>query len=197
MLPKILFKLKSPYVFLTFDDGPHPEITPQISDLLVSFDIKATFFVEGRKAQQFPQVVKAVSDAGHVIGNHSFNHPRMFFRSQLFLYSEIKNTDAAIADITDKKPILFRPPYGCFAAGVLTVLKTTNHKMVLWNRNVRDYQKHASPEIIKARIMKSAKPGNIVLLHDGHYNSGATLQALKDSLGELTGSGFIFSAIPE
>jgi peptidoglycan/xylan/chitin deacetylase (PgdA/CDA1 family) len=184
-------------VYLTFDDGPDEQITPALLALLREHDLSATFFVVGEKVERHPEVVRQLFEAGHVIGNHSYHHPRLLGKNKDFIRAEVLNTDAVIAKIIGKIPILFRPPYGRFGSDLLSVLNDTGHKMILWSASTKDYKSDATPVTIANTLLKQTKPGKIILLHDGHANSTATLDALRSALGDLIARGMKFAAIPE
>jgi peptidoglycan/xylan/chitin deacetylase (PgdA/CDA1 family) len=196
-LPTVIWRMPPEHVYLTFDDGPDPEITPAILSLFREHKVRATFFVLGEKAQRHPQIIKQIFENGHAIGNHSFRHPRLVRKNKDFIRAEVTKTDAAVAEIIGKKPALFRPPYGRFGADLLSILNETRHQMILWSASTKDYKSAATAETISRNFLKHAKPGKIILLHDGHVNSRATLSALKNTLGDLSARGITFSPIPE
>jgi peptidoglycan/xylan/chitin deacetylase (PgdA/CDA1 family) len=183
--------------YLTFDDGPDNYVTPKILDLLQKYDIKATFFLLGQKAEQHPDIVSDIQKRGHIIGNHSYSHLKMSGKSKQLIIHELTKADETLIEITGKKPRLFRPPHGRFGLNLLRVLKTTQHKMVLWYASVGDYNKGTTSEKIKNKLLKLAKPGQLILLHDGHRNSKYTLKALEESLDRLKDYGLNFSTIPK
>ena len=196
-MPEILWRIQSPHIYLTFDDGPDPLITPELLRLLCRRNARATFFLVGEKVALYPNVVKKILDAGHVVGNHSYSHPTLLGKKEDFVRQEVERTDDIIAVLSGNSPKLFRPPYGRFGKALLNVLKETKHRMVLWNASTKDYQSESSAETISDSLLKSCKPGKIILLHDGHANSFNTLQALQKSLPELLDRGITFSSIPE
>ncbi len=195
ILPGILWRAADENVYLTFDDGPDPEVTPKVLDVLDQFNAKATFFLIGEKVTQHPHIVLQIKQRGHVIGNHSFRHLRMLGMAKEQILEELNQTDEAILSVTGFRPRLFRPPYGLFGKDLLQALNLTQHRMVLWSASAKDYQAEAAPEIIERRLLKIAKPGKIILLHDGHQNSPNTLIALEKSLPALAASGLHFSAL--
>jgi len=167
---RIIHSIKSPAVFLTFDDGPHPEYTPEILEILDSYNIKATFFLVGEKVKKHQTLVRDIADAGHCIGNHGYSHTSMLFKPTGFMDSEIEKTDACIADTIGSKPQLFRPPYGRFGPRLLIRLHQKQKLLVLWNLSSRDYKKSITAHEIEKRLYRAQK-GQIVLLHDGHSNT--------------------------
>jgi peptidoglycan/xylan/chitin deacetylase (PgdA/CDA1 family) len=182
-------------LFLTFDDGPEPEVTIAILDLLAGYDIKATFFVLGEKARWHAQLIHRIFTAGHTLGNHSFNHPRMLGKPFLFLRQQVEATNDILADITGQKPLLFRPPYGYFGPGLLNILKKTGQKMVLWSLSTRDYRSGRTAKQIASCLLQKSRAGKIILCHDSLTNGANTITALREALPELVNRGFTFSPL--
>ncbi len=195
LFPKIIWRLSDENVYLTFDDGPDENITPRLLNLLNKYEIKATFFVVGQKAERHPETVLQIHQNDHVIGNHSYTHPHLIFKSKEVIEEEIIRTDEILLEITGKRPTLFRPPYGQFGLAVLSVLKSTNYRMVLWSASLQDYKAKTSTEKIQARMKKYVRPGKIVLMHDGHLQSPHMLKALENILDGIKEQNLKFSAL--
>lgn len=181
-LPQIVLGTSDGHIYLTFDDGPDPEITPLILDLLQKLKIKASFFVLGRKAEQFGSIVQRIHLEGHAVGNHSYSHPKMLWKTARVVQQEIELTDAILKSIIGQPPTIFRPPYGQVAPQVLWSMRKTGHSIILWNASTGDYKTGADEDKIAFRLRKNLKPGKIILLHDGHENSLATFRALQKVL---------------
>src|SRR5690606_14734549 len=116
--------LKDKKIAITFDDGPHPEITLKVLQLLKQYNAKATFFCIGQHIEKHPEILRAIADNGHDIGNHSFSHHLMIdFNSTEKWLQEIKQTDSSIQKITSKKTNLFRPPFGVTTPKLANALK--------------------------------------------------------------------------
>lgn len=165
-------------IFLTFDDGPHPEYTMQILNILKYYQAGATFFVTGENANKYPQIVKQINEDGHAIGLHSYTHPRFIGKSRHFILSEIVNTQQTIQEIIHEKVTLFRPPYGHFTVQMLRICKQAHIKIVIWTVLSYDFNiKYSNDQIIQ-KMMKYSKPGTIHVLHDGHKNSRRTVEIL-------------------
>ena len=196
-LPKIIWRVPDEHVYLTFDDGPDAKMTPALLTLLHKHTVRATFFLLGEKVRRHPEVVRQICEAGHAIGNHSFSHPNLIGKSKEVIRDEVLQTDAAIVDVVGKTPALFRPPYGRFGVELMGVLSETHHRLVLWSGSTKDYRTESDAEMISGALIRLAKPGKVILLHDGHLNSGNTLQALERTLGKLAERGLTFSSIPE
>ncbi|MCZ6819597.1 MAG: polysaccharide deacetylase family protein [Calditrichaeota bacterium] len=195
ILPEILWRMPDEYVYLTFDDGPDSAITPALLRLLAEFQIPVTFFVIGKKVEQHPGILAKIQAAGHAIGNHSFSHTVMTWKSRLGIERELTQTDKVILRTTGKTATLFRPPHGRFGPNLLRSLRAANRKMVLWNHSTKDYRATTTTGQIQTRL-HTVRPGQIVLLHDGHANSGRMLTALKNALPDLLERKVKFKALP-
>lgn len=178
-----------PEVALTFDDGPSPDTTPRVLELLASAGVRATFFVVGRKALAHPQLVREIAAAGHEIGLHGFDHDRLFsLRSPGRVMRDIRRTQAAIAAAGVAEPQLFRPPIGFISH--LTVWGARNAGVTLVGCSVRalDGFASASPERVSERLVRAARPGALLALHDTAERddySPASIQALPRLLEAL------------
>lgn len=165
-------------IALTFDDGPNPNFTLKVLDLLNQYNAKATFFCIGVNVETYPEIFKSIIDNGHDIGNHSFSHDAMIaFNSTETWLNEIKQADNSILRIGGKKTNLFRPPFGVTTPKLARALKVTEHKVIGWN--IRSYDTVTkSPKRIIKRITKQIKPGAILLLHDKQPNVLPVLEHL-------------------
>lgn len=158
-------KTKEKIIAITFDDGPHPEITPKLLDILKQENTPATFFCIGQKIEAHPNVVKVIHKDGHLIGNHSHTHHRWF---DLFgknkMIKEIELTNETIRKLIGKVPILFRPPYGVTNPTLKGALKKTNMISAGWS--LRSFDTVWDKEKVLKKLMTKTKPGNVVLFHD-------------------------------
>jgi len=157
-------------IALTFDDGPHSEYTPQILDIFQKHKSNATFFCTGRNIKKYPSLLKRMSNNGHCIGNHTFNHPNALFLIKRKLKNEITDTKHLIEDITGKKNIYFRPPFGIITLPLLSICRELGLKIVLWNINSFDYREKKL-NIITQRLKKKIVPGSILLFHDCSFKN--------------------------
>ncbi len=171
-------------IALTFDDGPNPEFTLKVLQILKDYNAKATFFCIGQHIETYPEILKAIAVDGHDIGNHSFSHDLMIdFNSTERWLQEIKQTDNSIHKITGKKATLFRPPFGVTTPKLARALKVTEHKVIGWN--IRSFDTVISnPQKILKRITKRVHPGAIILLHDKQSNVLLVLEHLLQFLQE-------------
>ncbi len=169
-------------IAITFDDGPNPEVTPLILELLKSHDAKATFFCIGKHIEAYPELVKSIVNAGHEIGNHSYSHKNTIdFNKMNQWLSELEATDALIETHTGQKSRLFRPPFGVTTPNLAKAIKLTKHNVIGWN--IRSFDTVIShPKNVHQRITKRVQPGAIILLHDTHKNSSIILEQLLQFL---------------
>jgi peptidoglycan/xylan/chitin deacetylase (PgdA/CDA1 family) len=201
-LGEVLWKGDRRGVGLTFDDGPHPLHTPQVLEILDRFQAKATFFVIGRHLQEHGALVAAASEAGHVIGNHTYHH----FRTMNFFPSErIREEILACQNEVEKwagyKPRFYRQPTGFRNPRIFGILKELQISMVGWQVRAFDTQRQ-NPEVIARRILQKVQPGGVILLHDGSDSASnedrtATLQALPEILAGLRDRGMEFLTLAE
>lgn len=177
-------------IALTFDDGPHPKVTRQILKTLEKYEAKATFFVVGQEVKEHPEILKAVYNAGHEIGNHTFNHERLTTLTPEEIKKQIQSTDAIIKSTIGQRATVFRPPYGSYDETITDQLNVPN---VLWTIDTLDW-KHRDPEKTVLAVKEHAKNGSIILMHDIHQ---ATADALDDVLATLQKQGFEFVTVSE
>jgi len=163
-------------VLLTFDDGPNPEITPQILNLLDEYDKKAVFFLIGEKAKKYPELVRKIYQRGHIIANHSFTHEKWFdLRSSSVMTRELNQTSTILEDIIGEKIVYFRPPYGVTNPNLKKALKNTKLKSIAWSFRSFDTGKQSAKEISQ-RIRNKVRGGDILLFHDNREKSVETLK---------------------
>lgn len=180
-------------VAITFDDGPHPGFTPRLLALLKKHDVKATFFVVGEMAERHPELVKAMSDDGHSVGNHTFHHVKLTRIRKDKVYIEIQACGEAIREITGKTPRLFRPPGGDFNNQVASIAGSLGYVTVLWTDNTHDYLNPGQAEVME-RSTRWVENGSILLMHDGSREMMAVLPGIIISLKK---KGFRFVTIDE
>lgn len=174
---KSVSKLFNPKaILLTFDDGPDPEITPQILELLDDYDRKAIFFLIGEKAKKYPELVKEIHKRGHSIGNHSYTHEKWFdMRSSTIMTKELEQTNSVLENSIGEKVAYFRPPYGVTNPNLKKAIKNTKLKSIGWSFRSLDTGKQ-SVEQISQRIEKGIKGGEILLFHDNRAKAVETLK---------------------
>ena len=181
------------YIAMTFDDGPHPTLTPLLLDALYERDIRATFFLLGLHVDKHPYIVERMHNEGHSIGNHSYRHPRFTGINRQRMVSEIESTNRAIYAATGSMPTLLRPPYGARNNTVLDVARQMNMSVVLWSVDPRDWD-HRNAPIVRDNILNITMDGSIVLLHDIHETS---IEAAVLAIDELLERGYVFVTVEE
>lgn len=177
-------------VAFTFDDGPHPENTEKILEILDEYDAKATFFVLGNSVDYYPQIVKKAYLAGHEIGNHSWNHPNLVNLPFESIRKEIFDTDEVIKKATGEAPKLYRPPYGSHNQ---TVDEAAGKPPILWDVDTLDWQNH-DPQAILTNVKNQTKDGSIILMHDIHNE---TVEGFRLSIEYLDSLGYEFVTVSE
>jgi len=182
-------------IALTFDDGPWPETTEQVLDILKSNNIKGTFFVVGQNLKNYPELGKQIVAQGHVIANHTWHHWYHFFNQQAAAF-EIDRTTDLIYQVTGVKTNLFRPPGGILHNGLVAYAKGQKYTVVMWSADSIDYKSPSVPKLIN-NVIKDSKPGGIVLMHDGGGNRSRTVQALPEIISNFRKQGYRFVTIPE
>lgn len=180
-------------VALTFDDGPDPEDTPKLLDLLREKNVKATFFVVGKRADQHPEIVRRACAEGHLVANHTWSHPSLFcFLTPARLRSEIERGAESVRRVCGFRPRLFRSPVGMRHPLLRPCLKNAGLEYVSWTIRTRDTLTWNS-SVLARRILNRASSGDIILLHD-HLPRGAhvMLEALPRVIDQLKERGFQF-----
>lgn len=181
-------------IALTFDDGPHPELTPKLLDYLKERGIKATFFVIGKNAAAHPEIIKRMVDEGHEVGNHSWSHPALNKLSAAGVSSELDKTSEAVASACGAKPHVMRPPYGATNAALNRKFdEEFGMKAILWDVDPLDW-KYRNSARVTSQILENAKPGSIILSHDIHATTVAAMPATLDGLLQ---KGFTFVTVSE
>lgn len=182
---KIIRGLNAPahkkYVALTFDDGPHHTLTPEILNILKSEGAKGTFFLVGNRAETYPDLVSRIAKEGHDVGNHTWNHISLSKNTTEVDLKSLNRTNNLIAGIIGKNCNLVRPPYGATSARVKAMLQENGWHQVLWDSDSRDWQ-NKNPDVILYRVMKSIEPGGIILFHDIHPGAAKMLPTLIRAL---------------
>lgn len=190
-------KLSKPekVVALTFDDGPWAGNTIKVLDILKKNNIKGTFFVIGQNLQEHPEFAKRVVTEGHAIGNHTWHHWYHYMNPQAAAF-EIDRTTDLIYQVTGVRTNLFRPPGGIMTNGVVSYAKNKKYAIVMWSADSIDYSRPGVPRLIH-NIMREAKPGGIVLMHDGGGNRSHTVEALPEIISIFRKQGYKFVTVPE
>ena len=179
-------------IALTFDDGPWPDSTAEVLKVLRDNDVKATFYMVGQEVSRRPKIARLVRDAGHAIGNHSWDHPSRP-RSPV---SQITRTDAVIKRELGFAPTTFRPPYGIEHNGMAARALKQGDAVILWTADSTDWSRPGS-NAIASRVLRQASSGGIVLMHDGGGPRAQTVAALPVIISTLKSRGYKFVTVPE
>lgn len=168
-------KSKSRLIYLTFDDGPVPEVTPRVLDILDQYGWKATFFCVGENVHKYPELYDEILRRGHHVGNHSYNHVRGF---QLSTQEYVANVNKA-SELIDSK--LFRPPHGRIRSSQIKALRN-DYQIIMWDVITYDYDKKKTPEAVFNIIRRHSKKGAIVVFHDSVKAEKNVLSVLPKAL---------------
>ncbi len=164
------FPHKRDSVYLTFDDGPIPEVTPWVLDELKKYNAKATFFCIGGNVEKHPEIFRRILAEGHSVGNHTFNHLNGWQTETTEYIENVEKAEKQMskdARRSDYNPeLLFRPPYGKINSKQAKALQAKGYKIVMWDIISYDYDANTSPEKCLQNVLKNIKPGSVVVFHD-------------------------------
>jgi peptidoglycan/xylan/chitin deacetylase (PgdA/CDA1 family) len=191
----------TPRVALTFDDGPNPDATPRVLDALGEAGVRATFFVLGRHAERWPELVARAAAEGHQVANHGYYHRKLHDRSPGYVRRDLMLGMAALDRAAGVRPRFFRAPHGFRSPWVTAIAGSLGQRTVGWSLGVWDSARPGVDAIVR-RTVDGARPRSIVLLHDGDGYDPAgdraqTAAALPRIVAELRGRGYDFSLLPE
>ncbi|MFP4844200.1 polysaccharide deacetylase family protein [Winogradskyella sp. PE311] len=179
-------------LYLTFDDGPTPEITDWVLQLLSNYDAKATFFCIGNNIEKYPEIFQNITKDGHTIGNHTFNHLKGWKHKTKAYVKDVKKTQDLI---TSNSSNLFRPPYGKFKTKQSKQLLKMGYKIILWDVLSYDWDKTVSEKACLNNVISAAKEGSIIVFHDSIKASHNLKYALPKILDHYTRRGYVFKAL--
>jgi len=189
---------KQKAVALTFDDGPNPEATTEVLDLLQKYEARATFFVLGIHAEKYPALVKNIQYHGHEIGSHGYTHNVRQYNNPEFARSDVKRSIETIASITGIRPRLLRPPGGFLSRDLVSYCVDEKLTIVTWTwyADYKDW-KAVDSCLLAKQIIMGVEPGQIILLHDGGENHEIMVNALSLALPSLSRMGYRFVTVSE
>jgi peptidoglycan/xylan/chitin deacetylase (PgdA/CDA1 family) len=188
-------------IYLTFDDGPHPEITAWVMDELKKHQIKATFFCVGDNLKKHTETAKQLLTQGHQIGNHTMHHIKGWKHKNIDYLKDIESCENEIRDIHEQldikkpQPRLFRPPYGQIKPSQIKLLRTKGYEIIQWSDLSCDYDKRLDCEKSLSALVKNAKPGSIVVFHDSEKAEHQLKQILPSYLEAMLAEGFTFEIL--
>ncbi len=185
-----------PEIALSFDDGPNPYYTPQILAILQRYGVKATFFDVGYLVEDYPNIVRQEYKQGNIIANHSWSHPQLTLLSAPAMLSQITSASNAIKAAIGTRPTFFRPPYGTMNRTVLAQARYAGETTVLWSDTGEDWKLPGVGYIV-SKILRLARDGAIILMHDGGGNRAQTVAALPIIITALKNRGFHFVTIQQ
>jgi peptidoglycan/xylan/chitin deacetylase (PgdA/CDA1 family) len=160
-------------IALTYDDGPNPTVTPQLMEVLARYNVRATFFLIGKHVRHYPELVRSLHAAGHLLGNHTMTHPWLAWQPAQVIREELSGCSKLIEDVTGEPVRYMRPPHGARRPAVMRIAHSLGMQTVQWNTMGYDWQPIGAEEILKhvdkgLRRARRWNRGANILLHDGH-----------------------------
>ncbi|NJC27572.1 polysaccharide deacetylase family protein [Neolewinella antarctica] len=177
-----------PTIYLTFDDGPIPQITPWIIEQLAAFDAKATFFCVGNNVRRYPELIKATLAAGHTVGNHTMHHLDGWESDNMPYFHDVRHCALQV------KSSLFRPPYGRIKPSQAQFLQR-HYEVVMWDVLSGDFDPEMTAEDCYGNVVKNAGPGSIVVFHDSLKAERNVRETLPRVLAHYAALGYSFAAL--
>ena len=189
LFPSLVWRkeTKNKEIWLTFDDGPDPDITPWILAVLKKENVKATFFLVGEQIEEFPELVGAIIKEGHTIANHTYSHKNGWLTAKEKYIADVEKCQELMP-----KNKLFRPPYGKITKAQIALLKD-HYKIILWDVLSWDFQQNTSPKRVQENILKNTKEGSIIVLHNNQKSYKNLQSILEETIHVLKEKGFCFS----
>ena len=187
-------------VYLTFDDGPIPEVTPKVLAILDKYQVKATFFMVGENIDKHPEVFEQVVRAGHSIGNHTYNHLKGWRTSHEEYMANVAQWETAVMRHMPNghlAPVLnrFRPPYGKAWFWQRYALHKKGYRLIYWDILTRDYDHSVTPQEMLANIQRNTRPGSIINFHDSLKSNERMLTVLPQAIEWLQAHGYTLKAL--
>ncbi len=190
---------KEKIIYLTFDDGPDKKFTCNLLDLLKEYNVKASFFVIAKFAEENQDIIKRMKKEGHLIGYHSFEHKNALWQSPRYMKHDFENSKKIFENL-GVNIHYFRPPWGHFNIQTLICRKQYKFKTVLWNVMAEDWRGNAAWQEIAGKLIERTGSGDIVCLHDGRGKNDApsrTIEALKSVIPIWISKGYSFATVDE
>ncbi|MBB5034017.1 polysaccharide deacetylase family protein [Prosthecobacter vanneervenii] len=187
-------KISQKTLAMTFDDGPHPSLTPKLLDLLKERNIKCTFFLIGQQVKMYPDIVRRIIAEGHEIGNHTWTHCSLTSRSDDQIRSELKKSEDAVFEVAGVRPHLVRPPYGAVNTRIKNLMFTEfGYSTIMWSVDPQDWRR-PGVAAVTSRLVNGAHPGAIMLSHDIHP---PTITAMPAMFDQLLSQGYQFVTVSQ
>jgi peptidoglycan/xylan/chitin deacetylase (PgdA/CDA1 family) len=186
--------ITQPVVAMTFDDGPHPSLTPKLLDILKARNIKCTFFVIGKNAQMYPNIIRRMIAEGHELANHTWTHCSLTSRSDAQIRTELQQSEDALLAAASYHPHLIRPPYGAINTRVKQMMFSEfGYSTIMWSVDPQDWRR-PGVSVVTSRLVNGARPGAIMLAHDIHP---PTIQAMPSMFDQLLAKGYQFVTVSQ
>lgn len=182
-------------LYLTFDDGPIPEVTPFVLDLLKEYKAKATFFCIGENIKKHPEIFQKIINDGHSIGNHTMNHLKAWKSTDEEYINNTLAVEPFLTSYIKTKDKLFRPPYGQISKPKLRKLQREKYKIVLWDVLSKDWDQNTSPKKCSQNVINNSKKGSIIVFHDSLKAYRNLSYSLLEVLKHFSKLGYTFSGI--
>lgn len=190
---------KEKVIYLTFDDGPTPDVTDKVLDILAQYKAKATFFCVGKNVAAYPTIYQRIINENHAIGNHTYNHLKGWLTKKGIYIENILATEKVFLSQNPKPKTqnskLFRPPYGKLKPSQRKALQKLGYKIIMWDVLARDWDMAISKESVLNNIIKNTEYGSVVVLHDSIKASKNMLYALPKALDYFSKKGYSFKKI--
>lgn len=195
--PDILFRVKTndPVAYLTFDDGPTSILTRRLLDLLHTADASATFFVLGQNAKDHPELIHAILERGHSIGNHTWSHPDAWRTPAGIIVEELERTTKCLEDITGRPVRHLRPPYGHLSPAMRRWAAEHDQQVVMWDIMPGDFLPSCTTDFITRFVRKNLRPGSVLVVHDNPKAASTLPLALANITVPLRRTGWRFEAL--
>lgn len=181
-------------IALTFDDGPHPTLTPRILEILAQYNIPATFFMVGQNVLNYPEAARAVIQSGHEVGNHTFSHPHIGNLSEQAIFDEIGKCEDALEELCEYRPHLLRTPQGALTPSLERCLLDDDYILVLWSLDTRDWENKSTAHVVQT-VLENVQAGDIILMHDFIGHNSKTPEALEKIIPILLSQGYEFVTV--
>jgi len=186
--------IKQPVVAMTFDDGPHPSLTPKLLDILKERNIKCTFFLIGQNVKAYPQIVRRILAEGHEIGAHTYTHCSLTSRSDAQIRSELQRSEEVLMAAANYRPQLVRPPYGAINTRIKQLMFTEfGYSTIMWSVDPQDWRR-PGVSVVTSRLVNGQHPGAIMLAHDIHP---PTIQAMPGMFDQMLAKGYQFVTVSQ
>jgi peptidoglycan-N-acetylglucosamine deacetylase len=189
-------------ISLTFDDGPSEQFTEQVLAILREHQVPATFFVCGKNVENHPDMLRRIVAEGHEVGNHTYSHLFVYFKSRRRIAEEVDRTQAIIERVSGFRPNIFRPPYGARWFGLVPTLMERGMHLIMWSAAGYDWKKDVQG--ITESALRELKPGAVILLHDGResrptaeIDRSRTVQALPAIIAGARQQGYTFAPLKD